>query len=120
VLPGDRATADAVWEALPGAAVFHAACHGVASPAEPLETALLLADDRPLRVRDLLDRRLDNVGLAVLSACETAIVGEALPDEVIGLPVALLQAGVRAVVASMWAVPDTATAALVLPDRRSR
>ena len=53
------------------------------------------------------------VRLAVLSACETALPGTELPDEVIGLPTGLLQAGVAGVVASQWAVPDRATAMLM-------
>lgn len=39
--------------------------------------------------------------------------GTELPDEVIALPTGLLQAGVAGIVASMWAVPDTATAMLM-------
>jgi CHAT domain-containing protein len=103
-----------VWKGLKQADVFHAACHGIASSASPLDSALLLAGDQPLRAGDLLERRFPSVSLAVLSACESGMIGEALPDEVIGLPVALLQAGARTVVASQWAVPDLATAALIV------
>ena len=53
------------------------------------------------------------VHLAVLSACETSLPGTDLPDEVVALPTGLLQAGVASVVASMWTVPDRATAMLM-------
>jgi CHAT domain-containing protein len=44
--------------------------------------------------------------LAILSACETGVPGTRLPDEVIGLPTALMEAGVAGVVASFWSVAD--------------
>jgi len=47
-----------------------------------------------------------NVRLAVLSACETGLVGIDLPDEALALPTGLLQAGVASIVASQWIVPD--------------
>jgi CHAT domain-containing protein len=45
--------------------------------------------------------------LVVLSACQTAITDyQRLPDEAIGLPGGLLQAGVPGVVGTLWAVND--------------
>ena len=98
------------WEA-PKADVWHLACHGFAAPTEPLESGLVLAGG-PVRLRRLMEWRL-RVRLAVLSACETAVPGTELPDEVVALPTGLLQAGVAGVVASQWAVPDRATAMLM-------
>jgi len=59
--------------------------------------------------------RLARTQLVTLSACETGLVefGRGLADEYIGLPGILLQAGARAVVASLWAVDDLATALLM-------
>ena len=51
--------------------------------------------------------------LVVLSACETGLVGELVPDEAVGLPTGLLYAGARTVVASSWAVPDESTTLLM-------
>lgn len=87
------------------------ACHGRANLADPLRSGLLLAG-REVDLRQLMELHL-RVRLAVLSACETALPGTELPDEVIGLPTGLLQAGVAGVVASQWAVPDRATAMLM-------
>jgi tetratricopeptide (TPR) repeat protein len=112
VLPGAQATAQAVLVGLADVSVLHAVCHGIADTSRPLESALLLAGDDRLTVADLMagDHSLD---LAVLSACETAVPGQTLPDEMLGLPSGLLQAGSSAVIAALWAVKDRATAELM-------
>lgn len=111
VLPGGEATTLSFEHQATNADVLHLACHGFAELSSPLDSGLLLADGR-FTVRRLLDMRL-RVRLAVLSACETALPGTDLPDEVIALPTGLLQAGVAGVVASQWSVPDRATAMLM-------
>jgi CHAT domain-containing protein len=98
------------WKA-PEANVLHLACHGFADLATPLDSGLLLAGGR-ITLRRLMELPL-RVRLAVLSACETALPGTELPDEVVALPTGLLQAGVAGVVASQWSVPDRATAMLM-------
>lgn len=110
-LPGRKATPIAFTQAVSDADVLLLACHGRANLEQPLESGLLLAGGR-VTLRDLMEMRLQ-VRLAVLSACETALPGTDLPDEVVGLPTGLLQAGVAGVVASQWAVPDRATAMLM-------
>ncbi|MFF9286556.1 CHAT domain-containing tetratricopeptide repeat protein [Streptomyces griseosporeus] len=112
-LGGEQATPAAVEAALGHHPVLHFACHGFADVAEPLESGLLLADDQPLTLRDLLRLGPLNARLAVLSACETAVPGTDLPDEVVSLPTGLLQAGAAGVVASLWSVSDTSTMALL-------
>ncbi len=112
LLPGPAATARNVEAAFRRADVVHLACHGFADLAVPLDSGLFLADQDVLRLRDILALSL-RVRLAVLSACETSMPGTELPDEVVALPTGLLQAGVAGIVASMWAVPDTATAMLM-------
>jgi CHAT domain-containing protein len=101
-----------VSAALRRADVVHLACHGFADLTTPLDSGLVLAGGAPLTLRDLLASRL-RVRLAVLSACETSMPGTELPDEVVALPTGLLQAGVAGIVASLWAVPDAATAMLM-------
>jgi CHAT domain-containing protein len=112
VLAGPAATARAFRRGAPAANLLHLACHGFADLEQPLNSGLLLADDVPVTLRDLMAMPL-KVRLAVLSACETLLPGTSLPDEVIALPTGLLQAGVGGVVASMWAVPDAPTALLM-------
>jgi CHAT domain-containing protein len=95
----------------------HFACHGVAIPDDPDQSALILAQGEPLTVRDLLDPtpavRFRHLRLAALSACQTGIPGTTLPDEVVGLPAGWLQAGAAGVLASLWPVSDAATVALM-------
>jgi len=110
-LDGPAATRLAFRNLAKRADVLHLACHGKADLGDPMNSRLLLAG-RPAPLRELMQMQLE-VRLAVLSACETALPGTELPDEVIGLPTGLLQAGVAGVVASQWAVPDRATAMLV-------
>lgn len=45
----------------------------------------------------------------VLAACESGVAGSRVPDEVVGLPVALFEAGAATVVGAQWAVGEDAT-----------
>jgi CHAT domain-containing protein/tetratricopeptide (TPR) repeat protein len=112
VLSGDQATRQEVRERIAAHPVVHLSCHSRSEPARPMDSALLLADGL-LRLRELLDLRLPAARLVVLSACETAVAGTDLPDEVVSLAVGLVQAGAAGVVASAWAVPGLATALLM-------
>ncbi|MDT5107175.1 MAG: hypothetical protein QOI25_4688, partial [Mycobacterium sp.] len=111
-LTGPEATKEAVLAAMRTVDVHHFACHGYARPDAPLESAVMLAGGEPLTLHDILEIHLD-ARLAVLSACHTQIPGHHLPDEVISLPTALLQAGVRGVIASHWEVSGMATVLLM-------
>lgn len=103
VLDGEQATPQAVTSRMDSVDVVHFCCHGEALLETPLDSYLQLAAGARLRMADLLRLRLP-VRLAFLSACETSMTGTVLPDEVVGLPTALLQAGATGVVASLWAM----------------
>jgi CHAT domain-containing protein len=107
---------------------LHLATHGVIDVAEPKRSALLLARDRlpdPLAQagRRVYEGRLTmaamlndwqlEAGLVVLSACETALGPEGGGDGFVGFSQALLLAGARSLVVSLWKVDDTATALLM-------
>ncbi|MGH3407115.1 MAG: CHAT domain-containing protein [Streptosporangiaceae bacterium] len=114
----ENATVSAVLGALDGRNVQHFTCHALADLASPLDSALILADDGPLTLREILEQHPGRPGraglrLAVLAACETQVPGRQLPDEVISLPAGLIQAGAAGVIASQWAVPGLATAMLM-------
>ena len=114
LLGGESATREAVLRELPRYPVLHFSTHGWADPDDPLRSGLRMAEsDHPLTLADFLDLRLEGARLAVLSACETAVPGTRLPEEVIGLPTGLLQAGVAGVVGSLWAVGEISTALLM-------
>jgi len=112
-LEGGDATRTNVIAALNHSTVAHFACHGKAYPETPLKSGLLLADDEFLNVQDFLSLNLTHSRLAILSACETGLIGRQLPNEVVGLPSALSEAGFLGVVASLWEVDDLATALLM-------
>jgi CHAT domain-containing protein len=109
----EKATRQAILNTLSDCNVLHCSCHGSANLEKPLESGLIMANNKRLTVKDLLDLRLNGIRLATLSACETGIPGLELPEEVVGLPAGLLQAGVASVVASLWSVSDMSTALLM-------
>ena len=112
ILSGAQASRTRVLDELARHDVLHFACHGRADLLNPLDSGLALAGGERLTLEDVLLARLD-VRLAVLSACETALPGARLPDEVIGLPNGLVQAGAIGVIGSLWSVPDMVTAELM-------
>jgi CHAT domain-containing protein len=106
-VPGTGEPAEVI-AALHAHGTAHFACHGVANLTEPLDSALLLPGGR-LTLRDLLAHGALPLRLAILSACETAVPGADLPDEVIGLPAGFLEVGAAGAIGSLWAVPDAST-----------
>lgn len=106
---GAAATPEAFLENAPQARVIHIAAHAVSSPAAPEFTRFLLATGA-LLARDVAGKDLRSVSLAFLSACSTA-AGEASSSAgPASLARPFLGAGVRAVVASLWDVPDESSA----------
>ncbi|MBI2154963.1 MAG: CHAT domain-containing protein, partial [Candidatus Rokubacteria bacterium] len=92
---------------------IHLATHGVLDPQRPELTYLLMAGpdeaSQRLGIGEIAGLSLSPNGLAILSACETA-VGEQLPGAALmTLAAAFSQAGVQSVVASLWKVEDKAT-----------
>lgn len=107
-----HATRDAVIRALPHADIIHVAAHAWAQLEDPLSSGFWLANDECVLLRDVLDLTI-TARLVVLSACESALPGQKLPDELVSLPSGLLQVGAQGVVGSLWPVDDTATALLM-------
>jgi CHAT domain-containing protein/Tfp pilus assembly protein PilF len=139
VLLGTAASEQALEEMaasgkLNGIGLLHLATHGEANPSQPLDTALILAQDRlphpreqearvlagkrPLKGLLTVDTilrhwRLD-ADLVTLSACQTGLGADVRGEGMLGFAQALLQRGARAVVLSRWKVDDTATALLMV------
>ena len=94
---------DKVLFHLPDISMVHFACHGTQNLDNPLESALLLSDG-PMKVSQIMQKSLVNASLAFLSACETAVGDKTVPDESIHIASAMLFAGFRGVVGTMWYV----------------
>ncbi|MEL7354111.1 MAG: CHAT domain-containing tetratricopeptide repeat protein [Cyanobacteria bacterium J06560_5] len=111
-----EATVAAVKAQLAEAAIAHFSCHGTANLTEPLNSGLLMSDSL-LTLKDIFALNLAETGglrLAILSACETGLQGIENADEAISLPTGLLQAGVAAVISSLWSVSDLSTMILLI------
>jgi hypothetical protein len=99
---------------------IHFATHGIVDSEHPALSALALSQfdelgrRRPgyLRLHDIYTLKLD-ADLVVLSACDTALGREIRGEGFIGLTQGFLHAGARNLVASLWQVPDNATAELM-------
>ncbi|MCC7353481.1 MAG: CHAT domain-containing protein [Anaerolineae bacterium] len=87
--------------------IIHLATHAVFDPQAPLSSRILLSDG-DLDVADILRLRLQ-ARLVVLSACQSGLSPLAPGDEMVGLLQALIYAGARAVLASLWPVDDGAS-----------
>lgn len=108
------ATHDVVWEAMHNKNALHFACHGIYEPRIPRRAGLAMADGRLLSLNGIRTANLLGVRLVTLSACQTALTHfRDLPDEVIGLPAAFLEAGAAGVVGSLWPVDDGSTMLLM-------
>ncbi|MBD2539852.1 tetratricopeptide repeat protein [Coleofasciculus sp. FACHB-SPT36] len=100
---------------LTGHQILHIATHGQFVPGRPDDSFLLLGTGEKLTISQIQTLQdLGNVHLVVLSACETALGG---PDqdgvEIAGISYYFLNAGTKAVIASLWLVDDRSTSQLM-------
>ena len=110
----------AMGPAVARARVVHFATHALLDVKRPELSGIVLADQdaagkpRPgfLSLADISAMRL-SAELVVLSACRTALGKEVRGEGLVGLTRGFMDAGARRVVASLWAVPDAPTAALM-------
>lgn len=105
----------------PKARLIHIATHAVSQPAAPAASGLYLAagdgEDGTLTVAEIQALQL-NADLVTLSGCRTGLShsltgNELAEDDRAGLVEAFLEAGARAVVASLWPVEDRPTAEMM-------
>lgn len=115
-LTGPRATTAAVLSALDGAGLAHIAAHGRFRADNPLFSCLELADG-PVTVYDLESLSRAPATL-VLAACDAGLSQVRPGDELMGLAAAVLALGTRALVASVFPVPDEDTQAFMLAFHR--
>jgi CHAT domain-containing protein len=118
---GKEATETAIRQRLADAKLIHLATHGTVNNLEPLKGAIALAPsgnhDKTnglLTAGEILNLGHPlNAELVILSACNTGR-GEITGDGVIGLSRALIAAGTPSVLVSLWTVPDSSTAKLMI------
>jgi len=98
-----------------GAALLHVSTHAVADMDDPERSRLLFSPDEPgqlnnyLFLKELYDLDLRGMSLATLSACDTER-GKLVPGEGIqAFSRALLAAGSRSALTTLWRVPDQPT-----------
>jgi CHAT domain-containing protein/tetratricopeptide (TPR) repeat protein len=100
--------------------IIHFASHTLLNSNHPELSGILLSLVDPrgqprdgfLQARQVLNLKL-NANMVVLSACQTALGKEVRGEGLIGLSRAFMYAGAPRVVASLWRVPDNATAELM-------
>ncbi|KAE9390262.1 hypothetical protein BT96DRAFT_946270 [Gymnopus androsaceus JB14] len=101
----DVATAKAVMHDMGKYDIIHFACHGIQDVQDPLDSGFAVYDQR-LRLKELMSLSLNNVHLAVLSACQTATGDENLPEEAVHLAAGMLAVGYPSVIATLWSIGD--------------
>jgi CHAT domain-containing protein len=98
--------------------ILHLATHGLVDPVEPAASSVVLCpdpdggEDGYLYTLEILNLPLD-VGLVVVSACESGRGRLGRGEGVVGLSRAFVASGAGGIVASLWAVSDKSTAELM-------
>jgi CHAT domain-containing protein len=119
-LDADANRAAVVGEQLKPFRIIHLATHGRLDTQNPQLSGLVLSlfnqhgepQDGFLDLYDVYSLDL-NAELVVLSGCQTALGKETRGEGLVGLTRGFMYAGVPRVVASLWQVPDRATAELM-------
>ncbi|MEM7793709.1 MAG: tetratricopeptide repeat protein [Cyanobacteria bacterium P01_C01_bin.118] len=111
-------TFDAFKNNVQGNRILHVATHAAFEPGRPEESFIVLGDGNRMKIPDIetMQRRLRNLHLVVLSACQTALGGTNQEDgnEIAGLSSYFLEANrAEAVIASLWSVNDSSTSLLM-------
>lgn len=124
LLAGPHADRAAVLAALPDADVIHFAGHAVFDGARPDRSYLLLAGreadgSERLTAEEMGNVPLRGVRLVVLSACESTGSRSEGARGLRGLTGAILDAGARGVVGTLWRVEDSATKEVMREFHRS-
>jgi CHAT domain-containing protein len=104
-ISGPEATMDACLNAMEHCSSIHLACHAAQAQNNPLRSGFFLYDGK-LELSKIVQRRFGRKEVAFLSACQTSMGDEQLPDEVIHLAAGMLAAGYKSVVGTMWSIRD--------------
>ncbi|VDC05864.1 unnamed protein product [Peniophora sp. CBMAI 1063] len=105
IISDGDATIEVVKSAMNRHQWVHLACHGSQNQMNATQSAFHLYDG-PLTLSDLMGIAADNAKLAFLSACQTAVGDEKVPEESAHLAAGMLAVGFKGVVATMWSIHD--------------
>ncbi|KAF8548447.1 hypothetical protein OG21DRAFT_1423050 [Imleria badia] len=106
LLESSVGTVEEVLSLMKDADWVHFACHGIQDVTDPAKSGLCLADQRRLKISDIIALSRPHGGLAFLSACQTAMGDELLSDEAIHIAAGMLFAGYGGVIGTMWSISD--------------
>jgi CHAT domain-containing protein/Flp pilus assembly protein TadD len=115
----DDFTLDALRDNVMHHRVLHMATHAAFVPGRAQDSFIVLGNGDRLSIPDIntIERRLRNLHLVVLSACQTALGGPAADGngtEIAGLSSYFLRPGrAETVIASLWKVNDDSTSVLM-------
>lgn len=110
---GASATPDRLTALIPKADYIHIAAHGLSSVSDPLDGSFLALTGGRITAREIQSLKLEAFPLVVLSACQSGLGGP-LDAGIVGIARAFVLAGAFDVVATLWNVDDTATAAIMV------
>jgi CHAT domain-containing protein len=114
---GQEATRGALADALGGATHVHVATHGHFDIEDPAGSGVVMHDG-PFQLRDLHAVRPQDLRVVALPTCWSAEIAMLPGRARICLPTALLDAGARSVIASLWEVGDRSGSALMMDAYR--
>jgi CHAT domain-containing protein len=118
VLSGPQATPSGYLDSHPEQfAYLHFVTHGTASRTRPLESAVVLSEEKDtdlfkLYARDIVQHQL-SAYLVTISACNGAGIRAYSGEGLVGLSWAFLRAGAHNVIGALWEVSDNSTPQLM-------
>lgn len=94
--------------------IVHLATHAAFLVGKPEDSFILFGNGDRINLKDIATWSLPHVDLVVLSACETGLGGQlGNGEEILGFGYQIQKTGARAAIASLWAVDDGGTQALM-------
>ncbi|KAI0083561.1 CHAT domain-containing protein [Irpex rosettiformis] len=117
IVDGPNGTIETVIEGMRTHDWVHLACHGMQDSKNRLDSAFALSDGR-LTLSRLMSEYIPSAELAVLSACQTAMGDEDLPEEAVHLAAGMLNVGYKSVIGTMWSIYDDSAPIVMRPFYR--
>jgi len=104
-LNDERGTVNDVLKAMESFTSIHLACHASQNMTSPLKSSIYLHDGQ-LALSEIMKKNLPHSDFAFLSACQTSMGDEKLPEEVVHLAAGMMAAGYQSIVGTMWSILD--------------